>query len=171
MLLLKLYMVITARMSGGGLYANRLPHGLNRLPELLFALPFGYVAFLSTGNLLLGALGWLWSFVAMELGHGNFYRMTGVGGGFTDRPQSIERLTRPIFSRLGGDITHPSYSWVNMGLKGLLIGLPAAPAGLLLVVLWPLSYHVGTRIEKAPALSEYLSGVAAALVLGATIWA
>ena len=48
-----------------------------------------------------------------------------------------------------------------MGLKGLLIGLPLAPYGLALAVLWPASYYIGRK-----GWNEVLSGASAGLVAG-----
>jgi len=162
-------MAFLARAAGGGLGVSELPRWCNRIPELLFALPFGYCAWISTGSIGWGIFGWVWSFVAMEMGHGNVYRMTGIDGQFADRPQSIEKIVRPIFTRLGGDITKPHYSWVVMGCKGLLIGLPAFPCGLALTVLWPFAYFIGNRTEKDSAVAEYLSGMFAGIVIAGAI--
>lgn len=163
--MLAIILAFLARAAGGGLGVDKLPQWCNRLPELLFAVPFGVVAYSATGSLGWGIFSWVWSFVAMELGHGNVYRMGGIDGLYIDRPQSIEKIVRPIYSRLGGQLNHPRYSWAVMGTKGFLIGLPAFPCGLGLVVLWPLAYHIGHRIEKQPSTAEWISGMFAGFTI------
>lgn len=161
-LLLVPSMAFLARASGGGLFADRV---WSRLPELLFSLPFGYAAYATTGRWWMGMIGWLWSFVAMELGHGTVYGMSGYRSGVAGRIQTIERLVRPIYTRLGGSIYHPLYSWLCMGLKGLLIGLPLGIFAPLIAVLWPAAYWVGHRVENQPEVAEWLSGMFAGLVV------
>ena len=169
--MLEITFAFIARACGGGLGMQELratiDHGIknkylrflassliSRAPEIAFGL---VIAILSPYNFY---LVWLFATIAMELGHGNVYRMTGVDGLYVDRPQSIEKPIRPIFQYFGGNITKPIYSWLIMGIKGLLIAAPLGPIPALAnAIAWPLAYHIGHRIEKNPALAEYLSGL------------
>lgn len=155
-----------ARASGGGLFANKV---WSRLPEIIFAVPFGYCAYHTSGLWYVGLIGFITSYFAMEMGHGTIYGMTGWRSDDPDRIQTIEKIVRPIYIKLGGNIYNPLYSWVCMGLKGLLIGLAAFPFGLLLAALWPFSYWIGHRVEKNPAVAEWVSGMMAGLVIYLTL--
>lgn len=132
--------------------------------EWVFALPFGVVAYLLAGNPLLAVIGYFVTYLGMQLGHGNFYKMVGVNP-TRDNPEKIEKLIRPIFTKLGGKLYNPFYSWVCMGVKGLIIGLAAFPFGFTLAVLWPLAYWLGWRIWNGTLMGEWLSGAFAGLVL------
>jgi hypothetical protein len=146
------------------------PKWAGGVPEMLFGAAFGYAAYLATGLWWLGMAGAIWSWLWMETGHGNIYRMTGIDGKFPDAPERIERWGgRWLFERLGGRITTPAYSWWCMGIKGLMIGLPAAPAGLLLAILWPASYWIGHRVERQPEVAEWLSGLMAGAVIALSV--
>lgn len=166
--LLPLYMALMARASGGGLFA---PLVWSRLPEILFALPFGAASWLVLGDPLDAAISVVLAFVSMELGHGTVYAMRGYeDASQSGRIQTLERLVRPIYRALGGDIARPAYSWVVMGAKGMLIGCAALPFGLVLAILWPAAYWVGRRVEPdINEISEYLSGLCAGCVLAATV--
>lgn len=174
-------MSILARQAGGGLYADWLVYQAgtkinafagkvaSRLPELLFAAPFAYAVSQFAPDWLVVAT-FVGTYAAMELGHGNVYRMGGIDGLYIDRPQSIEIPLRPIFQKLfGPNLARPLYSWFIMGAKGLLIGLGALPQGILLTFLWPLSYYFGHRLLKKPQLSEYLSGAFAGLIVAMSL--
>lgn len=135
----------------------------SRLPEIIFALPFA---------ILLGWPGAPISYLGIESGHGNTWRMTGVDGKFPDRPSSTEKWGgRWLFQRLGGDIHKPIYSWWIMGIKGLWIGLPAFPFGLLNAVWWPAAYWINFRLLKRPGspLAEWLSCGGAWVLLALSI--
>ena len=139
---------------------------------LLFGLAFGFTAYNVYGHWVAGLLGFLVSWRGFEFGHGTFYAMIGYHDHNRDpskpdvpRIQTLEKVVRPIYTRLGGDIYNPLYSWVCMGVKGLLIGLAAGWYGLLLAVLWPFAYWVGHRIEKQPEVAEWISGMFAGLII------
>lgn len=181
-------MALLARMGGGGWIAPKL---WSRLPELIFAIPFGASSYflaaliydtfgfalpdwLPTGlhnfiwanqgwiPAIVGILGWQMSYWAMEMGHGTVYRMQGWDSKDPNRVQSIERLVRLVYK---GDIRKPLYSWLCMGFKGFAIGLAAFPFGLLLSLLWPFAYYLGYKIGNTEA-SEKISGAFAGLVVG-----
>lgn len=175
------YMAAMARASGGGLNVTKLPIWCNRVPELLFALPFGYAAFVASGSVWCGLACWLWSFIAMELGHGNAYHMGAKQHDFPDRRQTLDYLVWPLChaiewaAHLAGkklEIAPRSaiYCWVFMGLKGLLIGLPAYPFGIALAVLWPLAYWISFVIlKKDSAPAEWISGASAGILLACAL--
>lgn len=157
-LLLIPLMAFLARASGGGVGAHHLDRfKATWLPEAIFALCIG----LAAGH----EFGWwwtltaIWSYLAMQAGHGTFYQMNGWESSNPDRIQKIEYIIRPVFKLFNWSIYRPSYSWACMGLKGLAIGLPLFPYGLLLAVLWPLAYTRGT------VSGEYLSGAFTGLCL------
>lgn len=137
--------------------------------EIVFALPFGGIAYFSSGSVVIGIIGALVSYLGFQTGHGNFYAMNGVSltnddpelieilripvfNGFGNSPMWSTRTTsfgvRPLYVRLGGDIHKPLYSWVCMGVKGTIVGLAAFPAGLLLALLWPFAYWLSFRVLK-----------------------
>jgi hypothetical protein len=161
-----------ARASGGGLFApwlkNKLGSFGGRLPEIMFSMPFGYCLYMSSGLWHVGVLGAIFSFLAMETGHGTVYGMNGYHSSQEGRIQTIEKIIRPIYLKFGGDIYSPLYSWICMGFKGLLIGLAAFPFGLLLAILWPFSYWVG-KVEGNTEISEWVSGMMAGLVIYLTL--
>lgn len=167
---LPLLLALVARLHGGGLWKACPKLAL----KILFGLPFGVAAYLLTGSPLAGLIGWAVSATAYALGHGTVYAMRGYDSpSDPDRIERLERIVRPIWSALGLDITHPAYSWVTMGLKGLLIGAATGPGALVLAVLWPASYWVGRRGEaNLNEVAEWVSGCAAGcVVLAAILWA
>lgn len=164
---LPLYLALMARAAGGGLFASLV---WSRLPEILFALPFGVVSWFILGDPVAGAASAILAFVGVELGHGTVYAMRGYeDASQSGRIQTLERFVRPVYLALGGDIYRPAYSWVVMGVKGTLIGCAALPFGLVLAVLWPAAYWIGRRIEPGiNEVAEYLSGLCAGCALAAT---
>lgn len=165
-------MSFLSRAAGGGVGATKV---WSRLPELLFAVPFGLAAYLGTGCWLIGILGAIASYYAMEMGHGTVYEMNGYFDHNRDNPdkprvQTLEKIVRPIYVGLfKGDIYKPLYSWLCMGLKGLLIGLAAFPFGLSLAFLWPLSYWISRKVIKDKASAEWISGAFAGLTAALAI--
>ena len=171
--LMILLMAVLARMAGGGKIIP-MPKVCDRLPEFLFACSFGATAYCGIQCLVLAAAALAWSYCWMETGHGTAFHM----GRRPDIAQSgrkqflslpIDALCKALKKPLGGRF----YCWAFMGLKGLLIGLPAAPFGLLLAFLWPMGYEVGRRLQDTGKTGsqwcEYLSGGAAGLVVSLAI--
>lgn len=154
-------MAALSRAAGGGLFADKV---WSRLPEILFAVPFGVAAWQASGSIWCGIASWVWSYFAMETGHGNAYHMGFTEKDFPDRWQTLDYIVRPITGRLGFAPRSAGYCWVFMGLKGLLIGIPAGPVGLALALLWPLAYYVGFKYKKDSAPSEWISGAFAGMV-------
>lgn len=161
-ILMTVGMAILARASGGGIV--KLPSMLGWLPEATFGLSFGFAVFLYHGTLL-GLLAGAWSYIWMQTGHGTAFSMG-------ERPQDAQsgrkQFLSPVVDWVCAKLRQPLggafYCWLFMGLKGLLIGLPVAPAGLLLGILWPLAYFIGRKV-KISALCELLSGACAGLVI------
>lgn len=161
-------MAVLARQSGGGLGAQYLKGVFTRLPEALFALPFGYAL-----SCVAGPLGWLaavWSYAWMESGHGAVLtwgkKFPDVPSGYLPRRQTLSPVVDLLADKLGVekraiDGGHDvNYCRLFMAVKGFLIGLPVG--GVLLAVLWPLGYEIGKRFERH-ALAEVLSGFGAGI--------
>lgn len=158
----------TTAASGGQLGVAKMPKWFNRVPELLFAMYFGYAAFLRTGQWQDFLIGTLITFVAMEMGHGNFYHDGMLETQYPDRPSSLETYTglHWLLPKLGYPVRSKWYCRILMALKGFLIGLPAFPFGLTLIVLWPNAYRIGFRyLLKDSAPAEWISGIYAMLVM------
>lgn len=167
-------MAVLARASGGGLFATSLPDKLGFLPELAFGAVFGLVFHMEHGGLLLPLLAAVWSFLWMETGHGTAFHMgRRPSEALSGRKQTLSVVIDPLCRAVGAPLGGKFYGWAFMGLKGALIGLPVAPAGLLLAVLWPLAYFVGMYLLWEPEedngrgdVAELLSGAFAGLILG-----
>lgn len=167
-------MSVLARASGGGIVP--LPAVLSRLPELLFAGGISVGVYALHHSLLLSLLALLWSYIWMETGHGTAFHMarnpTSAQG---DRKQTLSRVIDPLCRAVGAPLGGVFYCWTFMGLKGLLIGLPLFPFGLPLVVLWPLAYELGIRLEEANVTSErgmageWWAGAFTGLLLGLSL--
>lgn len=152
-------MSLLARLHGASWKPKRFPAGW------AFAIPFGVAAYISTGSVLFGIVGVVISYLGIQLGHGNFYAMQGSE--IIDQPESIEKIIRPVCRFLRIDHTKPIYSWLCMGVKGLIIGLPAFPNGLILSLAWPFSYWLSFRVLKRESMpAEWISGAFA----GAVLW-
>lgn len=191
-------MGVLARMAGGGIGARHLDKvKLTWLPELLFAAPFGYCAYLtaldmipnSAGAFWVGIMGAAWSYLWMQTGHGTAFHMgrrPHIAQGA--RKQTLSAIVDPIcegfykriyykkmtwtndgkwitlrWKGMGWKLGEWQYCWLFMGLKGVLIGLPAFPFGLILGVLWPAAYAYGH--QKRIGTDEFLTGVYAGLVV------
>lgn len=140
---------------------------LKTLFGVIFGAVFGLTAYHVYGHWVAGLVGFLISWRGFEFGHGTFYAMKGYSDDKNNpsRIQTLEKLIRPIYTRLGGDIYSPLYSWVCMSVKGLLIGLAAGWYGVLLAIIWPFAYWVGHRVEKQPEVAEWISGMFAGLII------
>lgn len=156
-------MAYLGRTAGGGQKADEVWSGL---PELLFGSVIGLAVWYVTGVWWLALIGGLFSYGAMEKGHGNFFAMQGVKPG-ADDPEDLERWGfRTVFTRyFKGDIHTPAYSWWMMAVKGFLIGLPLFPMGLILVGLWPAAYSFGYAVLKRAEASEWYSSGSAGLAV------
>jgi hypothetical protein len=177
---------LLARMSGGGLGAHLLNSkgklseddgedlggvipfvDLTFLPELLFAAPIGYIGYLSTDLWWVGLLGWAWSYIWMQTGH-HTPLMTHFGAKpykFDGKTNTLGNVVDPMAVALEYEAGDRSYCRLFMGLKGLLIGLPMFPLGLLLAPLWSTSYEIGYKIKISTLYGEYFSGACAYLLV------
>lgn len=177
--LLPIFMALTSRASGGGLWAKIIPYKdeknkarylvnslYKRSHEIMFSAPFAYYTYEKTGNPYLSALTWAWCYFMMELGHGTFYAMTGYVHSIKDgkdRIQTIEKVFRPLYRKaFRRPIEHPAYSWFMMSIKGTLIALPLGFISPVVGVLWAACYYIGFRIEKHNYYAEYLTGAMSA---------
>lgn len=166
---LPFYTAITARQSGGGLGANRLPDWLTWLPELAFAVAFAlpWLTILSGWWLLCLPAIVAWSFLWMQTATAPALHW-GKGGYNPNRTSTL----KPFVDRLAGWLRLApdgvGYCRLYMAVKGFLIGLPVG--GLPLAVLWPLGYELGNR-WRSPSwlghngLTELLSGFGAGLAI------
>lgn len=160
-LLLIPLMAILARASGGGI---KLPAAVAWLPEALFALVIGIVAYKIHGPVW-ASVGALTSYIFMQTGHGIAYHMgRNPKAAQGTRKQTLSIIVDPICKALGWTLGERPYCYLFMGLKGLGLGLAIAPWGLLMAILWPLAYDIG-RIRNNDC-AEPLSGAA----MGGVLW-
>lgn len=141
------------------------PEWLRPLSTAWYALTFGVTNYYTYENYTLAVAMAGFTAWAFSTGHGNVYAMQGAnpnGNG----PEKLETWGgRWLYTHLiSKDIYKPAYSWFIMGLKGLLIGLAAAPAGLILAGLWPLAYWLSfTAFKRGSSdVAEWVSGIYAA---------
>jgi hypothetical protein len=153
-----LVMALLARAAGSG-------WKINAFASAAFGLPFAAAVYHATGYPLLAIAAWGWAWVMFNTGHGNAYHMGFEEHSYADRPQTLDKLVRPVTNQLGLKPRSAGYCWAFMGLKGLLIGLPLLPFGVLLAVTWPLSYYLSFRFTKSSELAECLSGASAGAVI------
>ena len=113
----------------------------------------------------------VWSFFAMETGHGNAFH-DGMGEhNYPDRWQTLDYIVRPITNRLGFAPRSKWYCRIFMGVKGLFIGLPLGWAALPLFVLWPLAYAIGFRYLRSDSEpAEWISGGFAGMLIGVVLY-
>ena len=112
------------------------------------------------------AIAFVIAWRGFEFGHGTFYSMTGYFDHNRDenspdepRVQTLEKLVRPIYTRLGGNIYNPLYSWVCMGTKGLIMTLPLGFWALPAAILYPAAYWYGFRVEYNKSIAELISAM------------
>lgn len=155
-----IFMACIARMAGGGLWAERLPHPV---PEIIFGLCFGVANYLAFENVWLALAVWVWCYAWMETGHGTVLSWglnpddaTGA------RRQTLTPVVEFICRKLGVPFGSVNYCRIFMAVKGFLIGLPVG--GIVLAVLWPLAYETGERLRKHE-VSEFTSGAFAAMAI------
>lgn len=173
-----LMMAALARAAGGGLGCDKplQPTWFSTVPEVLFALPFGLMAYTTAhlpwewANYAIGVVGWAWSWMWMESGHSSGFQMGKNITTVLSKPSLIGKyVALPICRLFGWTPGELPYCFIFMGTKGLLIGLPAYPFGLLLVVLWPMAYWLGMRSIHYEPYAEWLSGGSAGAVIVANM--
>lgn len=144
-----------------------------RLPEIVHVWSafdiFGlHIPAVDLPSWVIASFAAVWSYIAIELGHGTFFAMKGYDS--PDNParkQTTEYVIQPIYELLGGDKHDPLYSWINMGFKGLLIAAPTLPYGAPLVIGWPVAYWIAFRLlKKDSAPAEMISGA----FMGGVLW-
>lgn len=161
-------MAVLARLCGWG----GMPKGFGGFPEILFGFIIGAAVLYNTNSVIAGLLAWIWSWLWMESGHGNAYHDGTKKDAFSDRFQApIDYIVRPICKLLKWEIRGTAYCRLFMAFKGLMIGLPLFPYGLLLAPAWTASYAISFRVLKRDSMpAEWISGAAAgacvALYLG-----
>lgn len=165
-ILLMALMAWAHRLHGGGWPSSWSRAVSTGIYALVFALANYYIYDLWQLALLSALVsGW-----GLSKGHGNVYEMEGVNV-TNDEPEWLERYGgrwawRKLERWTGKDIYTPEYSWFIMGLKGLIIGLPVAPVGVALALLWPAGYWFGfVYRDKDDGTVEWASGAGAGLVV------
>ena len=141
--------------------AQHLKGVWTNLPEILFALGFGYALFPIVGFYALIAS--VWSYIWMQSGTWIMLPWDKKGVRDPNRSATLRPLSEWITKKLGHDFDSVTHARVYAAIKGLLITLPVGGTGILL---WPLAYEIGNRLKRH-WISEVLSGAGA----GLSIWA
>lgn len=119
--------------------------------ELVWAIVIAIFTYYSPQQFIIFTV---WLYIVMQLGHGRFYEMRGANISDSN-PETIELYVQKIYK---GDITKPIYSWLCMGAKGFLIGLPIGIIhAFLAALLVPFGYYLGFRIIKNGDIVEYIA--------------
>lgn len=168
-------MAFLSRASGSDGKRGSLWTGWSGAPELAYGAVFGLACYSIYGNFWLSLVAFVVSWRAMELGHGTFYDMQGWKGadgpphfGTPEKPrmQTLDYVLLPLFKRLKLNPRRPAYSWVAMGIKGLLIALPLGPFVALNAVLFPASYAITRHYwPSKPELAEWTAGACAGVLI------
>ena len=119
---------------------------------VFFGVSFGTANYAIFGTWWLALLGAALTMTSLSTGHGRFYAMNGASKD-DDKLEKIERLFGWMY---WGDVYKPGYSWFCLGVKGLGVGLAAAPFGLALAVLWPFSYWLSIKLTDDTAVADWL---------------
>ena len=107
------------------------------------------------------------TYAGIQSGHGNVYHM-GTESEKENSPRGLDRNFGWVAKRLGLTPRSPKYCWLLMGIKGLWIGLPVFPYGLINAFFWPLSYWVSFKFWATSLYAEWIShGLLAVILLGA----
>jgi hypothetical protein len=174
-------MAALGRAAGGGLGAKyldkegvkdgKMPFSMTWLPEALICIALGAAVGVEAadqfnhalwGLLSMPAAGWVYAWV--QTGHGTAYHMGRTPASAQgERKQTLSIVVDPVCKWLGWTLGERPYCYLFMGLKGLLIGLPLFPLGLIMAVLWPVAYDLG-RIKNNET-AEWLSCGLLGLVL------
>lgn len=155
------YMALMSVWSGGSLWPSQYLKGFwTNVPEIFFALGFGYALYPIIGFYALIPI--IWSYIWMQTGHANALPW-GQGGHNPDRENTLSPIIKWISDKVGIEYYSTNYARLFMAVKGFLITLPVG--GFLGAILWPLGYEIGNRL-KNHAASESLSGAGA----GVCIW-
>lgn len=161
-------MACLSRLCGWG----KVPKEIGGLPELLFGLVFGAASFYVTGDMAIAFLAWVWCWVWVNVGHGNAYHDGTEKDIFPDRFQApLDYVVRPVCKLLKWEVRGTAYCRLFMATKGLMIGLPMFPYGLLLAPAWAASYWISFRVLKRGSMpAEWISGAAAGLAISVGVY-
>lgn len=169
-------MAILSRASGSDGRFGTLWTGWSGLPELLYGAVFGCCCYAVTNNYWLSLALAIISWRGMELGHGTFYNMKGwqgieMGTQIKPRMQELDYPLLFLFSLFHADPQKPIYSWIAMGIKGLLIGCPLLAFAPLQSVLFVFAYAVNRRyFAGRPELAEWTAGAGAGVTCALAIY-
>lgn len=128
---------------------------------ILFAVAFGYANYATYHSVWLSLAAATLTVFAFNTGHGRFFGMQGANPTDPDA-EFIEKAFGWLYP---GNIHKPAYSWFCMGIKGLGVGLAAAPVGLLLIILWPFSYWFSWKFFDGTEVAEWVRGLFSGLVI------
>lgn len=183
---------VLCRMAGGGLGAHVLnergykggkaPFNMTFLPELILAGLIGQYAGMHVPAITIESMGYqvtvarevvgtIIAFLGIQTGHAVAYTMGRNPDIAKMQTNTLSKVVNPIAKQLKLERGGKVFSWIFMGLKGLLIGLAVLPAGLILAVLWPLAYEIGRILKDREVVAsgtkvgEYLSGAFIGVVL------
>lgn len=162
-LLLIPYCIFFSRMCGGGFGAKYLPKAV---PEALFCLPFGYVAYENLPYWPVALLVAALTFFAHNTGHGTALAMgddpaVAQGG----RKQFLSKVVDPICKLFKQPLGSLFYCLTLFAIKGLWIGFPFGLWALAFAATWPLSYYAGYKVGNKYGEVELFSGLCAGVIL------
>ncbi len=151
-----IYMAIMSAWAGGSLWPSQHFGRLRFMPEVLFSLPFAVVLYPFIGWWCV--IAWVWSYIWMQTGHANALPW-GRGNHNPDRVNTLSPVIKWLSDKLGIEYYSTNYARLFMAVKGFLITLPVGGLG---IILWPLGYEIGNRLDKH-VISELASGAGAGL--------
>lgn len=158
------YMVFFSRQAGGGLWADKVP---TWLPEVLFSVPFAFVAWEHWHTWYAPLLTYISTYFAHNTGHGTALAMgedTAVAQG--GRKQFLSHIVDPICNDFKWPLGSLPYCLLFFAIKGLWIGISLGWYAISLAILWPLSYYTGYKILRNKyGEIELLSGLSAGVIL------
>lgn len=164
-------MATLSRLSGSGFGKQ---WGVSWLPELLFSFVIGISCAWGVDSLF----AFIPAIIALIIGTAISYagKQAATWGALrwekhepnAERTATIKPVVDWIAKRFGWKIGDEGYSWIWMGVKGFIIGLPIG--GLPLAILYPLGYEIGShakgRVSFDPhAVSEIAAGAGAGLAI------
>lgn len=160
---------LITRASGGGIV--RLHNNISFLPELLFGVLLGAAVYFNGHALIWSFACAAWSYAWLESGHGTALHMGDLPStAMNGRKQFLSPVVDLLTCAAGQGLGSRFYCWTLFSIKGALIGAPLGLYGLMLAVLWPLSYQLGQLFSRnwlwfGSAFKEFLSGACAGFVI------
>lgn len=161
-------MACLSRLCGWG----GVPKAISWLPKILWGLAIALAVAYHTDSALFFLIAWVWAWFSVKAGHGNAYHDGTERDTFPDRFQApIDYVVRPVCKLLKWEVRGTAYCRLFMATKGLMIGLPMLPYGLLLAPAWAASYWISFRVLKRGSMpAEWISGAAAGLAISVGVY-